>query len=306
MPRKSTSVWLAAALAAGLALPASGAVGYRVLLTGAPSGTADPTPQFLDVQSYLLSTNRFDQVDFHDASTAGTTPTLAQLLDYDAVLVWSNGTYASDVDLGNVLADYVDQGGGVVTAVFSTSTTTVGRSLAGRWDTEQYWIIQPRSGNTSGFASLGTILEPGHPTAANVSTLSANSAFRPSTFNLGPGGRMIATWDDGRPLIAVSDTRAGVVDLGLYPLSTVTSPNSWSAAGSDGDTIFANALIYAADSAGGTCPPDLNGDGVVDADDFFLFLQLFADGDLRADFNNDGVIDADDFFAFLSAFAAGC
>ncbi|MCC5786473.1 MAG: hypothetical protein JJU33_07220 [Phycisphaerales bacterium] len=54
------------------------------------------------------------------------------------------------------------------------------------------------------------------------------------------------------------------------------------------------------------CPPDLNGDGVVDADDFFLFLQLFADGDPRADFNNDGVIDADDFFAFLAAFAAGC
>ncbi len=55
-----------------------------------------------------------------------------------------------------------------------------------------------------------------------------------------------------------------------------------------------------------TCPPDLNGDGVVDADDFFLFLQLFAAGDPRADFNNDGVIDADDFFVFLSAFAAGC
>ncbi len=55
-----------------------------------------------------------------------------------------------------------------------------------------------------------------------------------------------------------------------------------------------------------TCRPDLNGDGVVDADDFFLFLQLFAAGDARADFNNDGVIDADDFFAFLNAFAAGC
>ncbi|MCC5785063.1 MAG: hypothetical protein JJU33_00005, partial [Phycisphaerales bacterium] len=57
---------------------------------------------------------------------------------------------------------------------------------------------------------------------------------------------------------------------------------------------------------GPTCPPDLNGDGVVDADDFFLFLQLFADGDPRADFNNDGVIDADDFLAFLNDFAQGC
>ena len=54
------------------------------------------------------------------------------------------------------------------------------------------------------------------------------------------------------------------------------------------------------------CPADFNGDGVVDADDFFGFLTAFANGDPRADFNGDGVIDADDFFAFLAAFAQGC
>ncbi len=68
---------------------------------------------------------------------------------------------------------------------------------------------------------------------------------------------------------------------------------------------FSGAIGYEVGDAP-ACPPDLNGDGVVDADDFFLFLQLFAAGDSRADFNNDGVIDADDFFAFLTAFAAGC
>ncbi|MCC5786959.1 MAG: hypothetical protein JJU33_09695 [Phycisphaerales bacterium] len=64
--------------------------------------------------------------------------------------------------------------------------------------------------------------------------------------------------------------------------------------------------LYIGEPVTPACPPDLNGDGVVDADDFFLFLQLFAAGDPAADFNNDGVIDADDFFAFLGAFAAGC
>ncbi len=62
----------------------------------------------------------------------------------------------------------------------------------------------------------------------------------------------------------------------------------------------------AIEPGGPVCIPDLNGDGVVDADDFFLFLQLFAAGDPRADFNNDGVIDADDFFLFLNLFAQGC
>ncbi len=54
------------------------------------------------------------------------------------------------------------------------------------------------------------------------------------------------------------------------------------------------------------CPADLNNDGIIDADDFFLFLQFFADADPRADINNDGVIDADDFFAYLDLFAQGC
>ncbi len=72
-------------------------------------------------------------------------------------------------------------------------------------------------------------------------------------------------------------------------------------------SIFNGQYVTGVDLVGGpACPPDLNGDGVVDADDFFLFLQLFAAGDMRADFNNDGVIDADDFFAFLNAFAQGC
>ena len=75
---------------------------------------------------------------------------------------------------------------------------------------------------------------------------------------------------------------------------------------SDGFNTNLDAIVRINIDLPTACPPDLNGDGVVDADDFFLFLQLFAAGDPRADFNNDGVIDADDFFAFLSAFAAGC
>ncbi|MCC5786026.1 MAG: dockerin type I repeat-containing protein [Phycisphaerales bacterium] len=54
------------------------------------------------------------------------------------------------------------------------------------------------------------------------------------------------------------------------------------------------------------CRPDLNNDGVVDADDFFLFLQWFADADPRADINGDGVIDAADFYEYLDLFAQGC
>ncbi len=54
------------------------------------------------------------------------------------------------------------------------------------------------------------------------------------------------------------------------------------------------------------CPADFNDDGVLDADDFFFFLDLFVDGDERADITGNGVIDANDFFAFLDLFVEGC
>ncbi len=54
------------------------------------------------------------------------------------------------------------------------------------------------------------------------------------------------------------------------------------------------------------CRADIDGNGTLDADDFFAYLDLFAAGDDRADFDDDGDIDADDFFTFLDAFVAGC
>jgi len=68
------------------------------------------------------------------------------------------------------------------------------------------------------------------------------------------------------------------------------------------------------------CPADLTGaggggtpDGVADANDFFFYLDLFADGDLDADLtgpgqdgNPDGALDSDDFFFYLNLFAQGC
>ncbi len=58
--------------------------------------------------------------------------------------------------------------------------------------------------------------------------------------------------------------------------------------------------------AGPNCPADLDFDGDADADDFFLFLDLFSAGDPCADLDQNGTVDADDFFAYLDLFAQGC
>ena len=55
-----------------------------------------------------------------------------------------------------------------------------------------------------------------------------------------------------------------------------------------------------------SCPADITGNGVVDADDFFAYLDLFAAGDPRADLDGNGVIDSEDFFLYLDFFVLGC
>ncbi len=56
-----------------------------------------------------------------------------------------------------------------------------------------------------------------------------------------------------------------------------------------------------------TCAADLDGDGDADADDFFDYLDGFANGDQGVcDIDGDGDCDADDFFGYLDLFAQGC
>ena len=50
---------------------------------------------------------------------------------------------------------------------------------------------------------------------------------------------------------------------------------------------------------------DIDGNGTIDADDFFDYLDLFASDDPGADLTGNGVIDADDFFRYLDLFVMG-
>src|SRR5262249_52779257 len=57
-------------------------------------------------------------VDFWNAKYS--TPTLAQLQNYDCVYTYVDSVYADPVALGNHLADYVDAGGKVILGSFTT------------------------------------------------------------------------------------------------------------------------------------------------------------------------------------------
>ncbi len=204
--------------------------------------------QFTDVQAKLQASGFFNTVDIVDCVTQ--TPTLQQLQAYDAIISWSNSSYQSGAALGDVFADYVDAGGGVVLAVYATSTLTANRSLTGRWS-QGYDVIEPRSGNTTGAVTLGTVLQPTHPVMAGVALLSSTQGARPTTTNL-LQGQLLAEWSDGKILAAVG-ANPRRVDLGLYPPSNACTSTFWDQ-NTDGGRLMANALLFVATAGGPTQP----------------------------------------------------
>src|SRR5262245_52129587 len=135
----------------------------KIALCGAASGS-NTACQWTTPQTALMATGLFSAVDIVNCSTS--TPTIQQLGQYDALLAYTNTTPLSNVAWGDVMADYVDQGGGVVVAVFANSTTTAGRNIAGRWQTG-YEVVLDQSGNASGAGgTLGTVSQPLHPVMA--------------------------------------------------------------------------------------------------------------------------------------------
>ena len=83
----------------------------------------------------------------------------------------------------------------------------------------------------------------------------------------------------------------------------------------DGFTGLQTGINFVLGGQAGDCGPDcgdptgcgdVDEDGDSDADDFFLYLDLFASGDDCADLDRDGDIDGDDYFEFLDRFVEPC
>jgi hypothetical protein len=289
-----------------------------VVLLGAESTNA--AARYEDIRTKLLSTGQFaDVVSF---PVTGQTPTLAFLQQFDAALVWSNGNFQSGEALGNVLADYVDLGGGVVVAVHANISTTTNRFLAGRWD-QDYRILTQGCGNASGTAQqLGTVLVPGHPILAGVNTFAGVAGLgRPNCLTLEAHGEKVALWGDGKTLVAISTAKPGRVDLGSHPASTDSSANNGWISTTDGALLFANALTYSMGSVAQPCYANCDGSTahpVLNVDDFTCFVNEFAAAQSLPPAqqvghyaNCDGssvapVLNVDDFTCFINAFATGC
>ena len=157
-----------------------------------------------------------------------TTPTLASLADFGALFVWSNTSFSDPDGLGNVLADYVDQGGGLVMATyaFSQSWRVGGRIMTPGYS--PFTVGQPAFPPGSlNLASSNTA----HPIMQGVPAGPYFTNGNYSTVPLALNAQVIAVDTGGNRVVAVNQS-GRIVGVSIFP------------GFGDMGRLFANALNF--------------------------------------------------------------
>jgi len=182
-------------------------------------------------------------------------PTLQELQRYCAVLVYSynSSAFMDGTLMGDLLADYVDNGGGVVVTVFTNCNNLRNGFIKGRFLEGGYHPILPaRQHDTNGKRPLimGKIHETSHPIMAGIRTLDGGRAsfFCPGALH--PDAKLVADWSNGVPLVAELRKPGGLVTaLNFFPPSSDTGDSRFWQSNTDGGQLLANALAYSGRSA---------------------------------------------------------
>ncbi len=204
-------------------------------------GAEDYSSYLYDVRNKLNNTGKFSSITTINVNY--NTPTVDELLAFDAVLVWQKAPYQNKYVLGDNLADYVDNGGGVVSALFEVSSGNTSYSLDGRWEDDEYFVLE--RGNVYNYSiSLGYYNHL-HPIMNSVNSL---EAMKISLENDITGGSVVARWSYSSGTVAAVKDIGNMhrVDLGFYPASTDVSSSGWDSS-TDGAILMANSLEWVAD-----------------------------------------------------------
>lgn len=223
-------------LLAALWAPAASAQEVAVLSTADMLETENR-----DIQAWLLATGAFVDVDVFQINTI--TPDLAALTPYDSVLVYSSEPFFDADALGDVLADYVDAGGGVVMASHAFST---GTAIEGRFADDQLpvttngtdYVGPPQMRMASDYVAHQVLLNV-------IAFYGGEGSYHATGITLTNGGDLVASWTDGSPLAAVKDTGNGrVVALNMYPVSEFVDAGGWLTV-TQGANMLAGSLLWA-------------------------------------------------------------
>ncbi|MDD1776093.1 MAG: PGF-pre-PGF domain-containing protein [Candidatus Methanomethylicus sp.] len=197
---------------------------YKILLI-----TSEFPGEVTNVTNDLLGFSDFSTVDSWNYNTNTTLPTIDELFDYDALLVWTNidGNYSL---VGDLISDYLDAGGKAVIMTFSDSASW---NLGGRYLSTNKNLLAPTDEGYDYWA-LGTIENASHPVMANVTTFGSN--YRANTNETVNGGIVIARYESAvNYVLAAQSPIYNMITLNFYPPERGTS---------DGPLMERNALVF--------------------------------------------------------------
>lgn len=172
------------------------------------------------------------------------TPGIEALRAFDAVLLFQDGLFGESAVLGAELAQYVALGGNVVFGAFYWQGRSDGGKASPGWGPlEGMDPFASTGGATYTPAKLGTATP--HPLTDGVASL-ASSGFRGGV-SAKAGTTVVATWDDGVPLLGFREGNAGqrLVGVSLFPAHQAVG-------GVSGDfaRVWRNAVTWAGQAGG--------------------------------------------------------
>ncbi|HHO51938.1 MAG TPA: hypothetical protein ENK18_13920, partial [Deltaproteobacteria bacterium] len=198
----------------------------------------------------LLCTGEFSEVRFIDLRTS--TPSLAQLQQHHAVLVFSDTPPLDPIGLGDHLSEYLEGGGGVVLGVgaFSDGIGVEGRLKAEGWVPMAWGPVVTPGGNLSIASSPGSEWLPGrfgHQTTNGLNVFDGGTASYQVQSSALPTATVTAQWSNAVPAIVLDEasdpTRGRLAVANLYPPHDQIDPASWLSDG-DGARLLANVLMW--------------------------------------------------------------
>jgi hypothetical protein len=155
--------------------------------------------------------------------------------------------FADPILLGDRLANFHDQGGGVVVANNANTNASSNGTLQGTYGTPDngYALLNYALGSYSVLSdALGSVLEPTSPLMNGVASFSATQAFRSTAPLIAGRAEVVAWWGDGgqEPLLlrGKRDHRT-LVELNFYPPSSDVDNGFWTG---DGALLLRNGLKY--------------------------------------------------------------
>lgn len=162
-----------------------------LILSGGPASFAT------NVRTALTGTGSFGTVDsLNFPSGTPVALTLAQLTPYSAVLVYTFNSFNDPALVGNVLADYVDQGGRVVLTAGANCQDQY--RIRGRFEADGYFLNDD-GGVLPAVTAIDTAFnEPLSPLVVGVTATSVGTHCQ---LTPAVGTTVVASYMDGTPLI---------------------------------------------------------------------------------------------------------